>query len=165
MISGQSVWQPPTKRLCLPGIRWANRSWCTPSPMRFQGVLMGCARCLSRRSARGSPTTESRPKVGPGRGTAKVIPPAPAYWDYAKAGHRLDSNPVLPGLLLSVRAYQSELEPQVDAIGKSNCFSVRPKMERVFAMGYRHPRESDVKAGVQSLPLARTGSKRLKSLD
>jgi hypothetical protein len=116
---------------------------------------MGCARCWSRRAARGSPTTESRPKVGPGRGSARVIPPARAYWDYAKAGHRLDSDPVLPRLLLSVRAYQSELEPQIDAIAESNCLSVRPKMERGFAAGYHNPRKSDVKAGAASLPLAR----------
>jgi hypothetical protein len=27
--------------------------WSTPSPIRSQGVRMGCARCLSRRSVRG----------------------------------------------------------------------------------------------------------------
>src|SRR6266436_2688905 len=32
----------------------------------------------------------SRPKVGPGRGSAKVIPPVPACWDCAKAGRRPD---------------------------------------------------------------------------
>jgi hypothetical protein len=75
-------------------------------PNTIPGVLMGCARCLSRRAARGSPTTESRPKAGPGRGSARVIPPALAYWDYAKAGHRLDSDSVLPRLLLPVRTYR-----------------------------------------------------------
>jgi len=32
--------------------------------------------------------TASRPKVGPGRGSAKVVPPAPACWDCAKAGRK-----------------------------------------------------------------------------
>ena len=32
------------------------------------------------------PAMESRPKAGPGRGSAKAVRPAPAYWDYAKAG-------------------------------------------------------------------------------
>ena len=32
-----------------------------------------------------------RPKVGRGQGSAKVILPAPVYWDYAKAGRSLDN--------------------------------------------------------------------------
>src|SRR5215469_5640899 len=33
----------------------------------------------------------SRPMVGRGQGSAKVILPAPVYWDYAKAGRSLDN--------------------------------------------------------------------------
>ena len=53
VIFGQNVWPAAMRMLCSPGIRWATRSWFTPNPMRFQGVPMGCARCLSRRSALG----------------------------------------------------------------------------------------------------------------
>ena len=75
----------------VPGMRWASRSWFIPNPMLFQGAPMECARCLCRRSARGSPTTGLRPKVGLGRGNAKAIPRVPASWVYARAGPRLDS--------------------------------------------------------------------------
>src|SRR5215469_15059331 len=62
--------------------------------MRYPGDLMECALCLSRRSVHGSPAMGLRPKVGPGQGTAKVILPAPVYWDYAKAGRRSGNLPI-----------------------------------------------------------------------
>ena len=62
------------EEVVLPGMRWASRSWFIPNPMLFQGAPMECARCLCRRSARGSPTTGLRPKVGLGRGNAKAVP-------------------------------------------------------------------------------------------
>src|SRR5215831_9734874 len=96
-------------------MKWANRCWSTPNPMQYQGVLMECARCLSRRTVRGSSVTASRPKVGLGRESAKVDLPAPVYWDYAKAGRRRDSRFLLqvpchsglgaiqaPGILLAL---------------------------------------------------------------
>jgi hypothetical protein len=73
---------------------------------------------------------------------------------------------VLPRLLLSVRHSQSELEPQFDAIGGINCFSVRPKMERVFAIGHRHARFGDAKVGgLEMLWGERRGFKASSSLD
>ena len=62
-----------------------------PNPMLFQGAPMECARCLCRRSARGSLTTGFEAQVGLGRGDAKAVPPVPAFWAYARAGPRLDS--------------------------------------------------------------------------
>src|SRR6516165_12378326 len=91
VIFGQNASSPATKRLYLPGMRWASRSWFIPNPMLFQGAPMECARCLCRRSARGSLTMGLRPKVGLGRGNAKAVPRVPASWAYARAGPRLDS--------------------------------------------------------------------------
>ncbi len=55
-------------------------------PKLFQVAPMECARCSCRRSARGSPTTGLRPKVGLGRGNAKAVPRVPASWAYPRAG-------------------------------------------------------------------------------
>jgi hypothetical protein len=63
----------------------------TLNAVPYPVVLIEYALCLSRRSVHGSLAMGSRRKAGPGQGSAKVILPAPVYWDYAKAGRRLDS--------------------------------------------------------------------------